>query len=117
MAEIVQAGVPVSLRVTGAPRPISDAVDASAYRIVQEALTNVLRHAAAAHAEVTITYADDTVSVEVLDDGAGPDGDGGVDPPGHGLVGMRERVAAFGGSLTAAGRPGGGFAVSARLPA
>ncbi|MET0459794.1 MAG: sensor histidine kinase [Ilumatobacteraceae bacterium] len=115
VAEVGQAGVPVTLHVTGAPRPISGAVDASAYRIVQEALTNVLRHAAAAHAEVTVTYAADTVSVEVLDDGKGPAGDGAA--PGHGLVGMRERAAAFGGSLTAAARPGGGFAVSARLPA
>jgi signal transduction histidine kinase len=115
VAEVVQAGVPVTLQVTGSPRPISGAVDASAYRIVQEALTNVLRHAAAAHAEVTVTYAPDTVSIEVVDDGTGPTGDGA--PAGHGLVGMRERVAAFGGSMTAAARPSGGFAVSARLPA
>jgi len=96
-------------------RPISGAVDASAYRIGQEALTNVLRHAAAAHAEVTVDYAPDAVSVEVLDDGRGPAVDGS--PPGHGLVGMGERVAAFGGSMTAAARPSGGFAVTARLPA
>ena len=69
VAEVEQAGVPVTLHVAGAPRPISDAVDTSAYRIVQEALTNVLRHAAAGHAEVNVTYGDDAVSVEVLDDG------------------------------------------------
>jgi signal transduction histidine kinase len=115
VAEVVQAGVPVTLAVAGAPRPISDAVDTSAYRIVQEALTNVLRHADAAHAEVTVTYAPDAVSVEVLDDGQGPCGESS--PAGHGLVGMRERVAAFGGSMTAAARPTGGFAVTARLPA
>ena len=115
VAEVVQAGVPVTLQVTGAPRAINGAVDASAYRIVQEALTNVLRHAAAGHAEVTVTYAADAVSIEVLDDGTGPPDD--APPAGHGLVGMRERVAAFGGSMTAAARPSGGFAVSARLPA
>ena len=76
VAEVEQAGVPVTLHVRGAPRPISDAVDTSAYRIVQEALTNVLRHARAGHAEVNVTYGDDAVSVEVLDDGAGAaDGD------------------------------------------
>ena len=114
VAEVEQAGVPVTLHVSGAPRPISDTVDTSAYRIVQEALTNVLRHARAEHAEVNVTYGDDTVSVEVVDDGVGAvDGTTG----GHGLVGMRERAAAFGGSLTATARPEGGFAVMARLPA
>ena len=115
VAEVEHAGVPVTLRVAGEPRPIGDAVDASAYRIVQEALTNVLRHARAAHAEVTVTYAPDAVSLQVIDDGTGS---AAVAPPGgHGLVGMRERVAAFGGSLTTAPRPEGGFVVSARLPA
>jgi signal transduction histidine kinase len=112
--EVEQAGVPVTLRVSGAPRPIGDAVDASAYRIVQEALTNVLRHAGPATAEVNVTYLDGSVSVEVLDNGAGPNGSAGRE--GHGLIGMRERAAAFGGSLTATARPGGGFAVTARLP-
>ena len=120
MDEVQQAGVPVTLHVTGEPRPIGDAVDASAYRIVQEALTNVLRHAGPASAEVNVTYSDDAVAVEVLDDGRGPsagaDGGGGGSG-GHGLVGMRERAAAFGGSLTTSERPGGGFAVLARLPA
>jgi signal transduction histidine kinase len=106
--------VPVTLRVSGGPRPISDAVDTSAYRVVQEALTNVLRHARASQVEVNVVYGADDVSVEVLDDGAGAiNGTAG----GHGLVGMRERVAAFGGSLTATARPEGGFAVMARLPA
>jgi signal transduction histidine kinase len=111
--EVEQAGVPVTLRVTGSLRPIGEAVDASAYRIVQEALTNVLRHAGPAEAEVNVTYLDDAVSVEVLDNGTGPNGSPGT---GHGLIGMRERAAAFGGSMSATARPGGGFAVTARLP-
>lgn len=114
VAEVEQAGVPVTLQVLGAQRPISDAVDTSAYRIVQEALTNVLRHAKAHHAEVNVIYGDDTASVEVLDDGSGAVNGSAA---GHGLVGMGERVAAFGGSLTATARPEGGFAVLARLPA
>ena len=92
----------------------------SAYRIVQEALTNVLKHAGSAHAEVSIGYVDDTVTIEVTDDGPGPEAadpvwaDGA--PGGRGLTGMRERVALFGGELRAGPRPGGGFTVRARLP-
>ena len=112
--DVERAGVPVTLRVFGAPRPIIDAVDASAYRIVQEALTNVLRHAGPATAEVNVTYDADAVSIEVLDDGTAPNGH--PEGEGHGLIGMRERAAALGGSLTATARPSGGFAVTARLP-
>ena len=110
-------------------------MDVSAYRIVQEALTNVLKHAGPARAEVTVGCTDSAVTVEVTDDGtgnpvppavkgAGPGGTGGGSPPsaeevggGQGLAGMRERVALFGGDLRAGPRPGGGFTVRARLPA
>ena len=87
----------------------------SAYRIVQEALTNVLKHAGSAHAEVSIGYVDDSVTIEVTDTGTAepaPLATAG----GHGLAGMRERAAVFGGELRAGPRPGGGFAVLARLP-
>lgn len=112
------AGVPVVLRREGEPRPLPPGVDLAAFRIVQEALTNVRRHAGPASAGVTITYGDTGVEVEVADDGRGlgadrPDGDGGT---GHGLVGMRERAALYGGTVRAGPRPGGGFAVRALLP-
>jgi signal transduction histidine kinase len=118
LAEVAKAGLAVRLRVEGTRPELPAGVDLSAYRIVQEALTNVVKHAGPARAEVTIRYRDQDVTVEVTDDGRGitaPTGDGraGV---GHGLVGMRERVAAFGGDLEAGPRPGGGFRVAARLP-
>jgi signal transduction histidine kinase len=93
-------------------------VDLSAYRIVQEALTNVVKHAGPAHAQVVVGYRDQEIRVEVTDDGRGAVtsvGDGRVGS-GHGLIGMRERVAAFGGDLEVGPRPGGGFRVAARLP-
>jgi signal transduction histidine kinase len=93
-------------------------VDLSAYRIVQEALTNVVKHAGPAHAQVVVGYHDQEVTVEVIDDGRGAvtsASDGRVGT-GHGLIGMRERVAAFGGELEVGPRPGGGFRVAARLP-
>jgi signal transduction histidine kinase len=113
--DVERAGLPVTLTVSGTPGPISRTLDTSAYRIVQEALTNVLRHAGPATAQVTVTYEPDAVAVEVLDDGAGPPNGHGRHA-GHGLAGMRERAAMFGGTLTAAARPDRGFAVSARLP-
>ena len=107
------AGLPVELRVEGAPRPVPLGADLSAYRIVQEALTNARKHAGQAHATVTLRYGAEALELEITDDGTGADnGDGG----GHGLVGMRERVALFGGELHAGPRPGGGFRVHARLP-
>jgi signal transduction histidine kinase len=114
-AEVGHAGVPVTLAVRGEPRPLGAALEASAYRIVQEALTNVLRHAGARHAEVTVTYEEGAVDVEVADDGAGPL-DVATVGGGNGITGMRERASVFGGELTAAARPGGGFVVTARLP-
>lgn len=108
------AGVPVELKVEGTPAPVEAAVDVSAYRIVQEGLTNVLRHAGPCAAEVVVRYDGEELVVEVSDDGArnGSAANGG----GLGLVGMRERAAMLGGRLEAGPRPGGGFAVRARLP-
>jgi len=90
-------------------------VDVSVYRIVQEALTNVLKHAGPARADVTIGRAREAITIEVTDDGTGEAGNQ-VTAAGHGLAGMRERAAVFGGELVAGPRPDGGFAVRARLP-
>ncbi len=112
-AHVREAGLPVELAVEGAPVDLPPGVDLSAYRIVQEALTNALKHAGPASARVTVRYEPEALLVEVTDDGAGArNGDGA----GHGLVGMRERVAVFGGDLDAGGRPDGGYVVRARLP-
>jgi signal transduction histidine kinase len=108
-----EAGLPVTLHVEGDPRPLPPAADLSAYRIVQEALTNTLKHAGPTQADVVIRYEPSAVTLEVRDRGTGHAN--GHDT-GHGLVGMRERVAMFGGELEAAFQPGGGFAVRARLP-
>jgi signal transduction histidine kinase len=109
-------GLQVDLEIEGAPRELSAGVDLAAFRIVQEALTNVTRHAHAAHATVRLTYGEGEVTVEVDDDGGGvsaSSSDGG----GNGIPGMRERAAALGGELQAGPREGGGFRVHARLPA
>ncbi|HTU31036.1 MAG TPA: histidine kinase [Solirubrobacteraceae bacterium] len=111
--EVGRAGLPVSLRIEGEPRQIPIGVDLAAYRILQEALTNTIKHAGPAHAEVTIRYGPDSLELEVIDDGSGT-GNGHVG--GHGLVGMRERVSVFGGELDAGARPERGYAVRARLP-
>jgi signal transduction histidine kinase len=118
LAEVGKAGLAVRLRVEGTPLQLPAGVDLSAYRIVQEALTNVVKHAGPARAQVTIGYRGQEVTVEVIDDGRGavpPAGDGRMGS-GHGLIGMRERVAAFGGDLQVGPCPGGGFRVAARLP-
>jgi signal transduction histidine kinase len=118
LAKVSKAGLGVRLRVEGTPSQLPAGVDLSAYRIVQEALTNVVKHAGPARAQVRIRYRDQEVTVEVTDDGRGvgtPAGDGRAGA-GHGLIGMRERVAAFNGDLDAGPRPGGGFRVAARLP-
>ncbi|WP_244948863.1 sensor histidine kinase [Micromonospora endolithica] len=106
------AGLRVDLRCDGAPGPIPTEVDLAAYRIVQESLTNVVRHAGTGHCRVTVSRRPDEVSVEVVDGGRG----GPVGGEGHGLVGMRERVALLGGRFTAGPQPAGGFRVAARLP-
>jgi len=110
--QVRDAGLPVEVHVEGEPRPLPLGVDLSAYRVVQEALTNALKHAGRARATVTIRYAASDVTIEVADDGAGvPEKSGG-----HGLIGMRERIGVFGGTFAAGPRESGGFAVSARLP-
>jgi signal transduction histidine kinase len=109
----------VSLRVEGDERPLEAAVDLSAFRIVQEALTNALKHAGPARAEVVLRYHPRDLELTVSDDGRGGSArlDGRPVPgSGHGLVGMRERVELFGGELAAGPRPGGGYQVRARLP-
>ncbi len=115
--DIREAGLPVEVRVEGEPRPLPPGVDLSAYRVVQEALTNALRHAGPARASVVVRYGQDDVEIEVTDDGRGvPEDAGAAGGPGHGLVGMRERVALFRGEFQAGPGDGGGFAVRARLP-
>ncbi|MEU4539170.1 histidine kinase [Streptosporangium sp. NPDC023825] len=113
MAE--RAGLHVGWNTRGEPYDLPAAVDASAYRIIQESVTNVIRHSGASVVEMTVSYEPSGVSIEVVDDGGGP---GGPEerPPGHGLTGMRERVAALGGHLAAGPAPGGGFRVHAWLP-
>jgi signal transduction histidine kinase len=113
VANVREAGLPVELCIEGTPSPLPPPLDLSAFRIVQEALTNALKHAGRAQAEVTIRYQAETVELEVRDDGSGGSNGGGT---GHGLIGMRERVAMFGGHLEAGSRNGGGFTVRARLP-
>ncbi|MFV2110913.1 sensor histidine kinase [Micromonospora sp. LOL_025] len=106
------AGVRVDLRRDGERRPVPAEVDLAAFRIVQEALTNVVRHAGSDRCRVTVAHTPDEVAVEVVDDGRG----GAVGGEGHGIVGMRERVALAGGRFHAGPRPGGGFRVAASLP-
>ena len=118
LAEVGKAGLAVKLQVHGTRPPVPAGVDLSAYRIVQEALTNVVKHAGPARAQVVVGYGDHEVTVEVTDDGRGAvssANDGRVGS-GRGLIGMRERVQAFGGELQTGPRPGGGFRVAARLP-
>ena len=108
------AGPRTTLSVTGSAVPLPAGLDLALYRIVQEALTNVRRHAAATRCDVSVEYADDSVSVCVVDDGHGTSAApaGG----GHGLVGMRERVAMYGGELVTGARPAGGFEIRAHVP-
>jgi signal transduction histidine kinase len=107
-------GLEVRTRVEGTPRPLSAGTDLAAYRIIQEALTNVTRHAGPATASVLVRYTKDGLTVQVDDDGRGPSSPNGTG--GNGILGMRERVAALGGDLDAGPRPGGGFRVLAHLP-
>jgi signal transduction histidine kinase len=106
------AGLPVRLDVEGTPRPLPPGVELAGFRIVQEALTNTLKHAGPATASVCLRYGERTLEVEIVDDGRG----GHVNGHGHGLIGMRERVTLYGGVLDAGPLPDGGFAVRARLP-
>jgi signal transduction histidine kinase len=139
VARIANAGVRVDVRIRGERRELPPGIDLAAFRIVQEALTNVVKHADAARCDVVLSYGEDELSVEIIDEGRGGrvpavaaaagDGDGlrgdglrgdgsglSGDGSGHGLVGMRERVSLYGGELTAAPQPERGFRVAARLP-
>jgi signal transduction histidine kinase len=111
--QVRAAGLQVVLHVDGEPRPLPAALELSAYRIVQEALTNTLKHAHASRADVALRYRAEALDVEIRDDGTG---NGDAPAGGHGLIGMRERVGIFGGSLDAGPVPGGGFAIAARFP-
>ena len=111
--EVRRAGLTVDLHVEGEPYRLPAALDLSAYRIVQEGLTNALKHARAGRADVTVRYAPGEVQIDVHDDGRGPATTDGL---GHGLVGIRERVTIFGGEMTAGSSNGGGFTLSTRLP-
>jgi signal transduction histidine kinase len=113
VAQARESGLPVDLRIEGEPTPLPPGVDLTAYRLVQEGLTNAIKHARASKADVVVRYGDGKVEVSVTDDGSG-DGDGGGG--GHGLVGMRERVSVYGGDLEAGPRPEGGYSLRARLP-
>jgi signal transduction histidine kinase len=113
VSDVERAGLPVTLHVEGEPAPLPRAIDLSAYRIVQEALTNALKHAQARHADVTLRYAPGELGIEVRDDGTGGGSGNGA---GFGLVGIRERVKIYGGTMTAGAAPEGGFVVDARLP-
>jgi signal transduction histidine kinase len=118
LAELTaEAGLPVTVRRTGQPRPLTAEVDRAAYRIVQEALTNVRRHAGTGvSAEVTVGYEPGAVRVVVTDDGVGAGAPVEVSDEGNGIAGMRARAAALGGTLSAGPAPGGGFRVEATLP-
>jgi signal transduction histidine kinase len=109
------AGVPVELTVSGAPRRLAAGVELAAYRVVQEALTNTVKHASGADASVRVSYGDDELHVEITDTGGrpGPTAAGG---DGRGLIGLRERLAVYGGTLLTGPRPLGGYRVRALIP-
>jgi signal transduction histidine kinase len=113
LEEVGRAGLPVELHVDGEPFPLPRGVDLSAYRIVQEGLTNALKHARATDAGVTVRYRSDELEIEVRDNGRGSAPSDGL---GHGLVGVRERVKIYGGEMTAGAATEGGFVLSTRLP-
>jgi len=112
LEQVRGAGLDVELHIEGDAEPLPPGVELSAYRIVQEALTNVLKHARASRADVLLRYGGHSLELEVTDDGTGAPANGS----GHGLIGMRERVALYGGTLTTGHKPNGGFCVAAQLP-
>jgi signal transduction histidine kinase len=113
VSEVERAGLPVEVRVEGEPVPLPRALDLSAFRIVQEGLTNALKYAHASRADVTLHYAPEELRIQVRDDGSGP---APTDGRGHGLVGVSERVKIYGGEMSAGRAPDGGFVLDARLP-
>jgi signal transduction histidine kinase len=112
-AQVTEAGLPVEVTVEGKVQELPPGIDLSAFRIVQEALTNALKHAGPATAHVVVRYREDELELEILDTGPG---DAVVDGSGHGLVGMRERASLYGGDVKAGRRAGGGFGVRVHLP-
>ena len=112
VGQMSELGLPVELQVEGTPRPLSPGVELTAFRVVQEALTNTLKHAADATSIVRLRYGERELDLEVVDDGAAATGHG----VGHGLLGMRERVALYDGAVEAGPQPEGGFVVRVRLP-
>jgi signal transduction histidine kinase len=114
VGQMLSAGLDVELRMEGKPRDIPVGIDLSAYRIVQEGLTNALKYAGHARTTVCVRYGVDSLEIEIIDDGQGRPSE--FEHGGHGLAGMRERVALFGGTLDAGRRPAGGFAVHVLLP-
>ncbi len=122
IAGVSQAGLPTALEVSGNPASLSEGVDLAAFRIIQESLTNAIRHAGPATATVRLRYLDNRLLIEVSDTGRGVpaagahNGDAWHPVAGHGLAGMRERAAVAGGTVTAGPGPGGGFRVTAELP-
>jgi signal transduction histidine kinase len=117
-ARTTEAGLTTDVTVTGAARPLPPALDRAAYRIVQEALTNALRHAGPAAASISLAYERDRLVIDIADDGRGftDDSEGPMPGFGHGIAGMRERALAVGGELEAGPQPDGGFRVRATLP-
>jgi signal transduction histidine kinase len=115
-AQVREAGLPVALTIEGKARPLPASLDLTAFRIVQESLTNTLKHAGKAHATVTVRYEGAALAIEVMDDGKGARPAVASAAGGRGLLGMRERVATFRGELEAGPRADGGFGVRARLP-
>jgi signal transduction histidine kinase len=113
LAEVERAGLPVQLHVDGEPFPLPRGIELSAYRIVQEGLTNALKHANASTADVTLRYGPRALQLEIRDDGVGSSTTDGL---GHGLVGIRERVKIYGGEMSTETANGGGFVLSTRLP-
>jgi signal transduction histidine kinase len=111
--QVEAAGLPVQVTIDGEPRDLPPGVDLSAYRIVQEGLTNALKHAGPTRARVSLNYLPDSLELEIADDGDSADSGART---GYGLVGMRERVSVYGGELAAGRRPEGGYTLRVRLP-
>jgi signal transduction histidine kinase len=118
VGRLADSGVPVTLTRSGQPRPVPAGVELAAYRVVQEALTNTVKHAAGASATVRVEYATDHLRVQVTDTGGAPGAPGApaATGGGHGLIGLRERLAVYGGTLLAGPRLTGGYRVDARIP-
>ena len=111
-----EAGLPIEVKIEGVERPLPPGIELSAYRIIQEALTNTLKHAGAAKATVTIRYANSTIELEIIDNGKGLTRADGQEFRGKGIMGMRERASLHGGKFEVGHMPEGGFSVRVTLP-